>query len=202
MEQASELMKPHPQASQAVFRWLKDSGIKSSDIQKRGEWVHFRATTDQANSMMKTKFMVYRHLEKRNTDSIRTTKVNLPHAVLRHVKMIHPTTRFDMMTEQSSLIHEIEELSESEIQQTVNRMSVDDPSQAVCSPTITPKCLMSLYKIGGVTVYPEKAGRVGVAGFLTQYARFSDLASFTQQTAQWAGSANFTWQGVNGMIIC
>jgi tripeptidyl-peptidase I len=194
-------MRPHPEASQAVFNWLKDSGVKSSEIEKRGEWVHFRATRDKADSMMNTKFLVYRHLGKRDTDSIRTTKVHLPRSVSQYVKMIHPTTRFGLMKEQSSLIHDVEALSEEEIQETVTRMAIDEPSQTGCNSTITPKCLMNLYKIGGVTVYPEKAGRVGVAGFLQQYARFSDLAKFTQQTAQWAGNANFTWQGVNGKDI-
>ena len=60
---------------------------------------------------------------------------------------------------------------------------------------------MSLYKVGGVTVYPEKAGRVGVGGFLDQMARYSDLAKFTNQAAQWASNANFTWEGINGMLL-
>lgn len=198
VEEATDLMSPHPEASQAVFNWLDNAGVKASHIHKRGEWVHFAATTEQANAMMNTKFQTYRHMGKRNTDAVRTTKVELPRDLLQHVKMIHPTTRFGMMTEQASVIHKIEELGKITTVNTVNRLIEADNQQASCNSSITPKCLMDLYKIGGVSVIPEKAGRLGVAGFLNQIARYKELAKFTEQQAQWAAGANFTWEAVNG----
>jgi tripeptidyl-peptidase I len=200
VEQASQLLRPSHEASQTVMRWLKASGIKQHEIEKRGEWVNFPATLEQASAMMNTDFMVYRHLGKRDTDSIRTTKVELPRSVLRHIKMIHPTTRFDMMTEQSSTITRVENIDDQETLDAINRMVIDEPSVASCDKNrfITPKCLMELYKIGGVTVYPDKAGRIGVAGFLEQSPRFGDLAKFVNQAAQWAGNANFTYELING----
>jgi tripeptidyl-peptidase-1 len=196
IEGANQLVAPDPLASERVLGWLKDGGIHEASLEQRGEWIKFNATTAQASDLMKTKFQIYRHLGKRESDVIRTTEVNLPQSIIEDVKMIHPTTRFSMMKEQSTTIHKSVDLTDSS---EVNRLALDlDDGDSSCTHSITPKCLMKLYKIGGVTIYPEKAGRLGVGGFLDQFARFKDLAQFVQETAQWAGNATFTWEGVNG----
>jgi tripeptidyl-peptidase-1 len=194
-------MEPHPEASQAVLGWLEKSGVKASHIHKRGEWIHFAATAEQANTMMNTQFQTYRHMGKRDTDAVRTTKVEFPRDISQHIKMVHPTTRFGMMIEQASTIFKIEELGKVTAVNTVNRLINGDDQEASCNSTITPKCLMDLYKIGGVSITPAKAGRLGVAGFLNQIARYKELAKFEQQDAKWAVGANFTWEGVNGKVF-
>jgi tripeptidyl-peptidase-1 len=196
VEAASQLVAPHPLASERVLSWLKDGGIHETSLQQRGEWIKFNATTAQASDLMRTKFQLYRHDGKRESDVVRTTEVNLPRSIMDDVKMIHPTTRFGMMEAQSTTIHKSVEITDAS---EVNRMAMDlEDGDSSCTRSITPKCLMKLYKIGGVTIYPEKAGRLGVGGFLDQFARFKDLSKFIQDTAQWVGNGTFTWEGVNG----
>jgi tripeptidyl-peptidase I len=189
IEEAHRLTAPQRESVQVVRRWLRDSGIKNSGISSEREWIRFSATTDQANSMMNTKFQVYRHLGRRDTDSLRTTKVELPKHVLRHIQMIHPTTKFDMISEQLVTIHNVTNISEAE--------SMDNQQQDDCIQTVKPKCLIDLYKVGGVSVKdPEKVGRIGILGFLGELARESMLPKFAQNVAPWLSGRTFTIESV------
>jgi tripeptidyl-peptidase-1 len=181
-------MKPSSQSREVVAKWLEGSGAK--DIQHRDEWIHFRATATQANSLMNTQFLVYRSLsaeEKPAEEAIRTTKVLLPREIHPHIKMIHPTTRFGMMRAQRSVIHKV----------------VENPViDGECTNYVNPACLKALYKLPSQNkLNPAKSGLLGVTGFLTQYARFRDLTTFLKSQAPWANGANFTYSVYNGMHI-
>jgi tripeptidyl-peptidase-1 len=152
--------------------------------------------------MMKTKFLTYRHVLDNRSDAIRTTKVELPRNVMPHIKMIHPTTRFIQIREQSSDISRIrdEPLAVARFEASANEHQVA-PSQS-CNYTITPTCLRELYNIKGVEIKdPSKVGSIGVAGFLRQYARFNDLDAFVAKDAPWASGTNFTWSAINGGVL-
>jgi tripeptidyl-peptidase-1 len=185
-EESRRLVKPSAEGRSAVTNWLKNSGISERDIQHKEEWIHFKATARQADSLMNTKFLVYRHIDENTSDAVRTIKVVLPRDIHPHIKMIHPTTRFGLMKPQRSIIHKIEDLS-----------GMDDTN---CASMVTPKCLKTLYKIpsGEMKLDAEKAGTLGVAGFLTQYARYNDLSRFLASSASWAVGSNFTWSSING----
>jgi tripeptidyl-peptidase I len=166
---------------------------------------------------MNTNFKVYRHGEDKDSDSIRTTEVFLPQNVLPHVKMIHPTTRFVHLKAQSSVIHEMSDIiDEPEDQGAASRMVVTPDQSKVCGSGVDPKCVRKLYRIGDVAkvngspnrftvgklkVDTQNAGQIGIAGFLDQYARYSDLDQFvSQQLKDWKG-VSFNWTSVNSKFI-
>lgn len=162
---------------------------------------------------MNTNFKVYRHGEDEETDSIRTTEVFLPQNVLPHVKMIHPTTRFVNMKAQSSLIHEMSDILD---EPAVSRVVAAADQARVCGSGVDPKCIRKLYRIGDVAkvsgspnrytvgklqVDTKNAGQIGIAGFLDQYARYSDLDQFIgQQLKEWKG-VSFNWTSVNSTFV-
>jgi tripeptidyl-peptidase-1 len=200
-----EFTRPTEESSNTVLEWLRHSGVEKVD--NKGEWIHFTTTTGQANKLLNTNFKVYRHGEDKESDSIRTTEVFFPQNVLPHVKMIHPTTRFVHLKAQTSLIHEMSDI----IDEPVSRVIAPDQAR-VCGSGVDPKCIRKLYKIGDVAkvsgspsrytvgklqVDAQNAGQIGIAGFLDQYARFSDLDQFVgQQLRDWKG-VSFNWTSVN-----
>lgn len=163
---------------------------------------------------MSTNFKVYRHGEDKDSDSIRTTEVFLPQNVLPHVKMIHPTTRFVHLKAQTSLIHEMSDI----IDEPASRVAAIAPEQSgLCGSRVLPKCVRKLYRIGDVAkvngspnrytvgklkVDTQNAGQIGIAGFLEQYARHSDLDQFVnEQLKDWKG-VSFNYTAVNSKLSC
>jgi tripeptidyl-peptidase-1 len=200
IQQLKEILSPSEEAKKSVHSWLKRSGVQNID--ERGEWIHFTATTKQADAMMNTKFLTYRHVRDSNAEAIRTTKVGLPRSVIPHIKMIHPTTRFTQIHEQSSNIIRVKDDPQAVVRYANGDAGQSFAPSQTCNATITPTCLRELYNIKGVEIPdPSKVGTIGVAGFLRQYARFNDLALFTEAEAPWAKDANFTWTGINGGLL-
>jgi tripeptidyl-peptidase-1 len=183
-EQSQKLLSPSDEARDSVTGWLKGSGAQ--EITHDNEWIHFKATTKQADSLMNTKFLVYRNVAEENAKTIRTTKVVLPRDIHPHIKMIHPTTRFGGPKPLRSVIHKV-----------IDGVEADGD----CQTSVSPSCLKQLYRIPDAPFDASKTGILGVAGFLTQYARFADLSKFIRSQAPWAAGANFSFSTFNGIVI-
>ncbi|KAF3023299.1 vesicle formation at the endoplasmic reticulum [Penicillium rubens] len=69
---------------------------------------------------------------------------------------------------------------------------------AGCDVTITPDCLRDLYKIDNTTTRPDWRNRLGISGFLEQYARHDDFNEFLRRYAQSHTDANFSVVSING----
>jgi tripeptidyl-peptidase-1 len=201
---------PTKESSKAVLDWLKNSGVEKVD--NKGEWIHFTTTAEQADRLMNTNFKVYRHGEDKETDAIRTTEVFLPQNVLPHIKMIHPTTRFVNLKAQSSLIHEMRDIID---EPAVSRVATAEDQAKLCGSGVDPKCVRKLYRIGDVAkvngrpnrytvgkvqVDAQNAGQIGIAGFLDQYARYSDLDQFVGQQLKDFKGVTFNWTSVNSKL--
>jgi len=71
-----------------------------------------------------------------------------------------------------------------------------DPS---CNETVTVKCLQQLYNaVGYVPKISTKENRIGVAGFLGQYANIQDLNTFYADQVPQAVGTSFEFISVNG----
>jgi len=71
-----------------------------------------------------------------------------------------------------------------------------DPS---CNETVTIKCLQQLYNaVGYVPKISEKENRIGVTGFLEQYANIEDLNAFYADQVPQAVGSSFEFISVNG----
>jgi tripeptidyl-peptidase-1 len=184
------MVRPSHEGKRSVLDWLQRSAVNVT--RDTGEWVYFVTSVEQANAMLGTEFRRYRHLDEPDVERMRTTKVMVPENVFRHIKLVHPTTRFAQIKPQRSIIYS------SRIAE-----APDLAPEASCNRTITPACLSELYKIKDAGIDSSKdTGIIGVAGFLTQYARFDDLEQFIGNTPNSAQEgANFTWSSIHGKTL-
>jgi tripeptidyl-peptidase-1 len=192
-----ELVRPHQDSSDAVLDWLRSSGISDQDISADGEFINFFATIGQAEAMMDTKFESYQNLNKRSVHKVRTLKYSLPRDLLHHVDMVQPTTRFAQIVPERSQIIKTEVLGAAQ----TGLKAVDAANSTACNTTITPQCLVDLYKINGFTPSGKDSGFIGISGFLEQYAQFDDLSKWAAVYRPEFKNATFSWEAINGGLL-
>lgn len=188
-DELKNLVKPRAESTKAVLSWLEESGINSKDIKNDGEWITFHAPVERAESMLGTTFETYQNEVRPDVKRIRSLSYSVPKTVREHIDMIQPTTRFGQIKAERSnvLTHEAAPFSVAAV-------------NATCNTTITPACLKDLYNFADYEIDPKGAVKLGVNGFLEQYARYADLEKFTSTFAPNAGS-NFSFTSVNGTYI-
>jgi tripeptidyl-peptidase-1 len=139
--------------------------------------------------MLGTRFRTYKSASDPTETKIRTLKVMVPHNIAAGVDLIHPTTYFDNIQPLKSIIHSSVILDTEAAKETKG-----------CGTVVTPACLEEIYYMKGFTIKnPNKAGRIGVPGFLNQIARFKDLDQFIRTVPSRANpGTNFTFTNLNG----
>ncbi|KAJ4359194.1 Tripeptidyl-peptidase sed2 [Ascochyta clinopodiicola] len=185
-DELRDLIKPRAESTKAVLSWLEESGISSRDIKNDGEWITFHAPVERAESMLGTTFKTYQNEVRRDVKRIRSLNYSVPKSVRDHIDMIQPTTRFGQIKAERSNV----------LTQEAAPFSVAAVN-ASCNTAITPACLSDLYNFADYKIDPKGAVKLGVNGFLEQYARYADLEQFTSTFAPNAGS-NFSFTSVNG----
>jgi len=168
-EQVERLRAPHPDSTRVIDEWLAYHSITPSDNSARrskaGDWVTVRVTVEQAERLLGTKYHVYKHNVSRN-QVVRTLSYSLPEELLCHIDVVAPTTYFGTLRSMKTT---------SSIESGISLNSAIDPaSPSHCVTFVTPDCLRSLYNFGGYV--PQQAtNKLGVAGFLDQFANYADL---------------------------
>lgn len=91
-DQVLELFAPEEESVNAVKQWLVKSGIPSGSIQvpRSNGWVQFETTARQLESVLKTKYHVYKRDNVGHIETIGTEEYSLPAEVSTHVDFIHP----------------------------------------------------------------------------------------------------------------
>ncbi|OBT61237.1 hypothetical protein VE03_09669 [Pseudogymnoascus sp. 23342-1-I1] len=195
------MLKPRAESTDSVMSWLDSAKVPAADIKNDGEWINFRATVAQAEELLSTKFYVYKHNED-NKEMIRTLEYSLPSSVASHVLTIQPTTRFSRVLAQRSAIHDVDTANAVfGIAATSNKAPAIPTTELdvkACNASITPACLRALYNIGDYQADPKGNSLFGVAGYLNQYAKEKDLATFLKKYAPYASGTNFTAVGIKG----
>jgi len=173
------MLRPAPAATSAVLQWLKDGGIPESAIDDEGEWINFHATVSRAESLLRASFSTYQN---RHAFKTRTLQYSVPRYLHRYIDMIQPTTRFGQIRPQFSEIIDILPIG----------MAQAVPIATACNATITPACLKLLYDIVPVpTIDVNKAGFIGISGFLGELARYHDLTTFESEYAPYLKNETF-----------
>lgn len=191
-DEMKRMLLPSRAAVSSVRSWLESAGI--TDIEEDSDWINFRTTIDNANSLLETEFKYYVN-EVKDIRRLRTLGYSIPESVAAHVNMIQPTTRFgqihpDHATHHSQLISSVD-LAAPEL----------SPANLTnCNKVITPQCLKSLYKIGDYQADPDSGSKLGFSSYLEESARYSDLELFEKDIAQYAQGQNFTVVTYNGGV--
>lgn len=184
-EEVQALLRPDPVVSDKILSWLSSENISMSPIKTNGNWISFQATIAQAERMLETEFFYYHHHESQTT-VIRTLEYSVPRGIHQHVQLIQPTTRFGHFGPHGTL----------PLEQPIVASPKD--LMADCETVIRPDCLRELYGFQKVSTTPSPFNRLGISGFLGQYARHSDFHNFVQSFLPDSTDANFTVESVNG----
>ncbi|EEA18993.1 Tripeptidyl-peptidase sed2 [Talaromyces marneffei ATCC 18224] len=182
-DEVKAFMQPSAEVSDAVVSWLKSEGVSDNLMEVDSDWAKFIVPLHQAEKMLNTTFYIF-HDEDKTVFRVRTLQYSVPREIHQHVRLIQPTTHFGRNKAHKSLVH--------------NQQKIDTAAQANCNTLITPDCLRDLYKLGNFVASPDPRNKLGISGYLEQYARYDDLKAFLKQYAPQAKDATFTVQEING----
>lgn len=184
-DQVRQLLRPSPGLSNQIISWLNAENISPDSIELDGNWIAFQATVYQAERMLKTQYFSFKD-KKSDITVVRALEYSVPSEIYAHIQLIEPTTRFGDFSPLQGLNNE------PYVVATVGDVA------AGCGTVVTPSCLRDLYGLDNTTATPDPRNRLGIAGFLEQYARHSDFFNFMQVYAPNQKDANFTVVSING----
>ncbi|ODA83680.1 hypothetical protein RJ55_02195 [Drechmeria coniospora] len=165
----------------AVLRWLADEGITDSKADEG--WVHVRTTAARAEALLGMRLRSYSF--RGNAPVLRTTDYSVPDHLAEAITFVHPISNF--MTP----AHKVA------ASRPVTRRSLTGAVE-ICGLTTTPACIARRYGLNYTTPDGKSSVRLGVAGFLEQYANFADTQSFLLETKPELAGRNFSVELVNG----
>ncbi|CDM34182.1 hypothetical protein DTO013E5_2407 [Penicillium roqueforti] len=188
-EEMKRMLQPSAESAESIRDWLEGAGI--TRIEQDADWMTFYTTVETANELLAANFQFYvsnvRHIER-----LRTLKYSVPKALVPHINMIQPTTRFGQLRAHRGILHG--QVKESDEAFRSNAVS----AQPDCNSIITPQCLKDIYNIGDYQANDTNGNKVGFASYLEEYARYSDLALFEKNIAPSAKGQNFSVTRYNG----
>lgn len=194
-EEVEDLLRPAPAVSDQVLAWLDSEGVSNDSIKIYGNWMSFRASVSQAEKMLKTQFSYYHHDASRRS-IIRTLEYSVPREIHPHIHLIQPTTRFGKPHAYGN--GRQGKRAGSPVDQPI--VATPEELTAECGTVMRPDCLRKLYGLHDTRAKPDPRNRLGVSGFLDQYARHGDFHHFMQRFSPGASDANFDVVSINGGI--
>ncbi|PGH11694.1 hypothetical protein AJ79_04717 [Helicocarpus griseus UAMH5409] len=187
-DQVKQILKPPFHVSEAILSWLDREGISKTSVQDQGDWINFAISVAQAEKLLQTKFYYFSN-SVGNDRIIRTLQYCVPHKISPYVHMIQPTTRFRQPQPDNNHITNVE----------FSLRPPDDCFSTVnCSRTITPACIRKIYNMGDATATPDPRNKLGISGYLDQYARYSDFDLFLKWYAPQLSGTSFAVASING----
>ncbi|KAJ5154486.1 Peptidase S8/S53 subtilisin/kexin/sedolisin [Penicillium coprophilum] len=183
-DEVKKFLSPPSAISDRVIAWLRSENVSANSIDLDGHWISFTVPVSQAEQMLKTEFF-YFHQESRQSIAIRTLGYSVPSVLHPYIQLIQPTTRFgNLISQRSSTLK--------------RKPATSEQLAAGCNTAITPDCLRNLYRFDDTTTRPEWRNRLGISGFLEQYARHADFEEFLRRYAQSHTDTNFSVVSING----
>jgi tripeptidyl-peptidase I len=206
-EQVAELVAPHPDTLELIGSWLAHHEVPSSavSITHVGNWLTiYDVPLTKANALLGAEYQFYHHAETNET-VIRTISYALPAALHEYVQTVAPTTYFGTLRalrQTSKLVLNGPKLpnGDPELQDASATFVLGTPVPPSCSSAITPTCLRMLYST--LTYLPQATSKnkLGVTGYLREFASQSDLSTFLTRFRSDAAPAQFSVVTINGGI--
>lgn len=175
-------------AVQAVKDWLSTSGIAGERIKQSQSlgWLHFNATIDEAENLLKTKYHIYEHGET-GQPHVACEDYSIPANLKDKIDFVTPTLHFDLKLKPRN-----ENAGKRDMQEHVKpgnpnggnipKFEPIAKSSIIkqltdCDKQITPNCLRALYKFPpGITANPKNS--YGIVEYTPQAYVPSDLDLF------------------------
>ena len=124
-----------------------------------------RVSIAQAERMLGTKYNVYRHIAS-SERVVRTMGYSLPRELHAHIDMAAPTTYFGTMRSMHAGTNFLKPQT---------KFVTDASTPSSCKSAITPTCLRTLYNTTNYVPLATNINKLGVAGYLEEYANRDDL---------------------------
>ena len=161
-----------------VKDWLEHHGVDPNAVSRStaGDWLTVSLPVSLAEAMLDAKYSVY-HKPSEDVYLVRTTSYALPAVLQEHVNVIAPTTHFGQMRPMratSSSSPSSLAISQDEAKNQLNALSSGQVPSS-CNTTITPACLKALYNTVGYVPQATKVNKLGIAGYLNEFANDADL---------------------------
>lgn len=213
-EQVTEFVRPDRRSVEAVDAWLAEYGITGDDRVRRsvaGDWVTILVPVAVAEEMLDTEFHLWKNVRDGEDGDlfVRTTQYSLPEHLHAHIELVQPTTYFGRPKPMStSLFWEglgiTVDISASSTPATpaaanyTNGTLTDPYTGANCSRTVTISCLRTMYNVTGYQPQATYTNKIGITGYLGQFANEADLQSFYKAELPAAVNSSFETVLVNG----
>jgi tripeptidyl-peptidase I len=193
-QEIKRMLRPTEKTTNNVLSWLDSFGL-SEKVVVEDDWVKVNVTVAKAEELLQAEYAYFRDDQQKKT-VLRTLEYSLPEDLHKDILLIQPTTMFGLRPF-GSHIRKIEKLPET---QTFREQGLSSSSLNVtaCNATVTPDCLRELYNFKGYKPSAKSGNKLGVNGFLEQYAQYADLETFLAKYSPNAVGANFTAVSVNG----
>jgi tripeptidyl-peptidase-1 len=205
-EEVAELVGPHPNTLELVNSWFAYHDIPSSFSPTHGgNWLTLLdLPVSKANDLLDASYQLYRHAETNET-VLRTISYSVPAALHKLVQTVAPTTYFGSpraMRQTSHLNPNAPTLpyGDQELREAVANAKPGSAATvpASCANTTTPACLRALYNTETYVPAATSNNKLGIAGYLEEYASQADLTKFMTLFHPEAATAKFTVVQVNG----
>ncbi|EHK50837.1 hypothetical protein TRIATDRAFT_145909 [Trichoderma atroviride IMI 206040] len=180
-DQVVELFAPSEDSISAVKAWLVKGGVPASSItsSKSKGWLDFVTTSGQLESLLKTSYSTYAHVEARDVH-VGTDEYSLPDEISQHIDFITPGVVFAPVKSSSN----VEKRESKSIRRPSRKMpaniaqllAANPVVTSSCGTAITPQCIKSMYNItAGTSAISSNA--LGIFETEDTYAQ-QDLTSF------------------------
>ncbi|KAN0115995.1 Peptidase S8/S53 domain containing protein [Russula decolorans] len=217
-EQVTEFVRPDRRSVEAVDTWLAEYGITGDDRVRRsvaGDWVTILVPVAVAEEMLDTEFHLWKNVRDGEDGDlfVRTTQYSLPEHLHAHIELVQPTTYFGRPKPMStSLFFEglgitVDISSTSATPSTpaaanyTNGTLTDPYTDVDCSRTVTIPCLRTMYNVTGYVPQATSKNKIGITGYLGQFANNADLQSFYKAELPAAVNSSFQTVLVNGLTL-
>ncbi|KAI0797010.1 tripeptidyl peptidase A [Abortiporus biennis] len=204
-EEVEELVAPHPESLRLVDEWLVSHGlpVESFIRSPAQDWVKIIVPVGVAEEMLDTEYHLWVH-EKSGKSAIRTTSWSLPEFLFDHIEVAHPTTYFPSTKSMTATFHISPDVPPTEANAKTLLSSLDVPSahngqvDPECNNNITISCLQQIYNMKGYVPTQTHHNRIGLTGYLEQFANIADLQSFYAYSRPEAVGSSFNVVDING----
>jgi tripeptidyl-peptidase-1 len=167
-EEAKALLRPHPESTQAVHRWLADAGIPHNRIEDQGQFIHAHLSVDHLDNLLN----IRSYLSTQENRTPTALHDSVPLELRHHIATIQPTLVFGDTTLQGNTIYPkfpVGHLKRATAVRLDNNTARTQPADRIdfgrCKSKLTPECLRRLYNIDELNVRPHKKSLLGIVGF-------------------------------------
>ncbi|KAK2603824.1 hypothetical protein QQS21_004026 [Conoideocrella luteorostrata] len=180
-DEVVELFAPDESSVNTIKNWLVKSGVSADKITspKSKGWLDFHATVGELESILKTKYHMYDHVQARNAH-IGTDEYVLPDEISSLVDFIAPAVVMSQTSQPSRnakrdgrILRPHKPLPE----QVVKMLAANPGATDNCDQYITPACIKSQYNITDGTL-SDSSNRMGIFELQEDVYSQDDLDDF------------------------